>query len=79
MEKRSTHYGDVAIWIEKVIDSCETPQQTLTASKLITNFRYQLIKNTPDKYWNNYNYEIIEPLKHKLQIKGDSLIKELEK
>ena len=22
MEKRSTHYGDVAKWIKKVIDSC---------------------------------------------------------
>ena len=38
MEQRSTHYGDVAKWIEKVIDSCETYQQTFTAKKLITNF-----------------------------------------
>ena len=78
MEKRSTHYGDVAKWIEKVIDSCETLQQTFTARKLIRNFRNQLIKNTPDKYWRDYQYDVIWPLESKLNIKRDNLIKELE-
>jgi hypothetical protein len=78
MEKRSTHYGDVAKWIEKIIDSCETLQQTFTAGKLIRNFRNQLIKNTPDKYWRDYQYDVIWPLESKLNIKRDNLIKELE-
>jgi len=51
MENRSTHYGDVSNWIEKIIDSCETIEQTFTAKRLIRNFRKQLMKNTPDKYW----------------------------
>ena len=38
MEKRSKHYGDVAKWLEKVIDSCETYQQTMTARKLVQNY-----------------------------------------
>ena len=45
MEKRSTHYGDIQKWIEKVIDSCETYQQTFTVKKLITNFAKQLRKS----------------------------------
>ena len=66
MEKRSTHYGDVAKWIEKVIDSCETYQQTFTVEKLIRNFEKQLIRSTPDKYWRDYQYSVIRSLEHKL-------------
>ena len=74
MNKRSTHYGDVAKWIEKVIDSCETHQQTFTARKLVNNFRTQLMKNTPDKYWNSYQYEVIWPLENKLSYKRQSFM-----
>ena len=42
MEKRSIHYGDVAKWIEKVIDSCETYNQLITARNLVSNFRKRL-------------------------------------
>jgi hypothetical protein len=66
MEQRSTHYGDVAKWIEKVIDSCETYQQTFTAKQLIRNFEKQLIRSTPDKYWRDYRYSVIRSLEHKL-------------
>ena len=38
MENRSRHYGDVKLWIEKVIDSCETMEHVRTTEKLITNF-----------------------------------------
>ena len=48
MEKRSTHYGDVQIWIEKVIDSCETYEQTLSARRLVWNFEKQMIRNKVD-------------------------------
>ena len=49
MENRSTHYGDVAKWIEKVIDSCETYQQTFGARQLICNFEKQLKRKYPEK------------------------------
>ena len=75
MGNRSRHYGDVAKWIEKVIDSCETYQQTFTVNELIRNFRSQLMRSTPDKYWNNYLYEVIWVLENKLRIKRDNLIK----
>jgi hypothetical protein len=78
MEQRSTHYGDVAKWIEKVIDSCETHQQTITAKKLITNFAKQLRTKYPDKYWNSYQYTVIHPLRDLVRIKRQSLINKSE-
>ena len=78
MEQRSTHYGDVAKWIEKVIDSCETYQQTLTAKKLIRNFENQLIRTAPDKYWRYYQYGVIRPLEHELDNKRNSFIDKIE-
>jgi hypothetical protein len=75
MENRSKHYGDVSNWIEKVIDSCETIEQTFTAKKLIKNFKKQLIKNTPDKYWNTYQYDLIWPLESKVNNKINELSK----
>jgi hypothetical protein len=78
MEKRSRHYGDVAKWIEKVIDSCETLQQTFTARKLIRNFSTQLMKSEPDKYWRSYQYDIIWKLDTMVHTKRDNLLKELE-
>jgi hypothetical protein len=38
MASTSKHYGDVVNWIEKVINSCETPLQEGTARKLIYQF-----------------------------------------
>lgn len=73
MDKRSTHYGDVAKWIEKVIDSCETYQQTFTAKQLVRNFAKQLITKYPDKYWRKYQYEVIWPLDAMLTTKRQSL------
>ena len=77
MEKRSTHYGDVAKWIEKVIDSCETYQQTFTVKTLIKNFTKQLRNNSPDKYWRNYQYTVIEPLEDLVRIKRQSFINKI--
>ena len=71
MENRSTHYGDVAKWIEKVIDSCETRQQTITARNLISNFRNQLLSDK--EYHSKYAYCVIEPLDDRLSYKRGSL------
>ena len=75
MENRSTHYGDVSNWIEKIIDSCETYQQTFTAKKLITNFAKQLRTKSSDKYWNSYQYTVIAPLKERVENKRRELSK----
>jgi hypothetical protein len=78
MENRSTHYGDVAKWIEKVIDSCETYQQTITAKQLVINFEKQLMRTTPDKYWRYYQYGVIRYLEHELDNKRNSFIDKIE-
>lgn len=41
MASTSNHYGDVANWIEKVIDSCETPLQEISARKLVRLYEQQ--------------------------------------
>jgi hypothetical protein len=48
MEKRSTHYGDVQKWIEKVIDSCETYEQIRSVRVLVWNFEKQMVRNKVD-------------------------------
>jgi len=78
MEQRSTHYGDVAKWIEKVIDSCETYQQTHTAKQLVTNFAKQLRTKSPDKYWRDYQYSVIWPLEAMVTSKRQSYINKIE-
>jgi hypothetical protein len=42
MENRSKHYGDIKLWVEKVINSCENMGQIKTADRLINNFNKQL-------------------------------------
>lgn len=78
MEQRSTHYGDVAKWLEKVIDSCETYQQTFTAKQLVRNFEKQLMRITPDKYWRDYQYSVIWPLEARVTSKRQSFIGKTE-
>ena len=41
MASTSNHYGDVANWIEKVIDSCETPLQEISERKLVRLYEKQ--------------------------------------
>ncbi len=69
MENRSRHYGDVAKWIEKVIDSCETREQTFVAKRLIRNFYNQL-----DRKLGTLNYAtIISPLEYRLSNKRQEI------
>lgn len=49
MENRSRHYGDVDKWVRKVIDSCETYQQTISVRSLIRNFEDQMRRNKVDR------------------------------
>jgi hypothetical protein len=47
----SNHYGDVANWVENVIDSCETPQQEIAARKLIRLFEKRIEVEVPELCW----------------------------
>jgi hypothetical protein len=78
MEQRSTHYGDISKWIEKVIDSCETYQQTHSARQLVRNFRKQLRTKSPDKYWSDYQHSVIWPLEAMVTSKRQSFINKIE-
>ena len=39
--RRSKHWADTYEWIKKVVESVETPEQKLTAFKLVSNWYYQ--------------------------------------
>ena len=69
MENRSTHYGDISNWIEKVINSCVTYEQIKTADKLIINFENQLNRKLGNGSYGN----IILPLKDLLSFKIDQI------
>ena len=77
MENRSTHYGDISKWVEKVIDSCETHQQTFGAKQLVRNFEKQLQRKSTEKYWREHYYNIISPLEIRLRIKRQQLLTQL--
>jgi hypothetical protein len=48
MAATSRHYGDIAVWINKVIDSCDHPLQEITARKLVRNFESYLERSSMD-------------------------------
>jgi len=76
MENRSTHYGDISKWVEKVIDSCETYQQAFGAKQLVRNFEKQLQRKYPEKYWREHYYNVISPLESRLTTKRQQLLKQ---
>jgi hypothetical protein len=63
MASTSKHYGDVAIWIEKVIDSCETPLQEISARKLVRLY---------EKQYSYLEYPVYRDLCRRLQHKLDN-------
>ena len=64
MAAKSKHYGDIAIWIGKVIDSCNHHLQEVVARKLLRNFEKQLDREGMDF---NTRYEMIKKLEYKLE------------
>jgi hypothetical protein len=70
MGNRSKHYGDVAKWVESVIDSCVTIEQVWSARELVRNFRIQL-------GWSEYEgmlrWDIIRPLEDKVNVMIEKL------
>ena len=72
MENRNRHYGDVHNWVIKVINSCETYPQTLTAKSLIFNFEKQMRRNKVD---SNLIWSVRASLDLELSFKRDELRK----
>lgn len=57
------HFIDTKIWVEKVINSCVTYNQTKTANKLIDNFYNLMMSNEVDV---KIRCDIERDLKYKL-------------
>jgi len=72
MENRSRHYGDVDKWVRKVIDSCETYQQTFSVRSLIRNFESQMRRNKVDR---SLIWSVRASLDLELSFKRDELLK----
>ena len=72
MENRSRHYGDVDKWVRKVIDSCETYQQTFSVRSLIRNFESQMRRNKVDR---SLIWSVRASLDLELNFKRDELLK----
>jgi hypothetical protein len=72
MENRSRHYGDVEKWVRKVIDSCETYQQTFAARILVRNFEKQMDRNKVDR---NLVWSVRSSLDLELSFKRDEIMK----
>ena len=75
MGATSNHYGDISAWVEKVIESCETSKQAITADRLLRNFEDRLISEFQETYWPNQHYDIIRPLSLKLLDKKEEIFK----
>jgi len=63
MAATSRHHGDISIWIEKVIDSCETPAQELSARRLVRLY---------EKKYSYLEYPVYRELILRLQYKLNS-------
>jgi hypothetical protein len=63
MAATSRHHGDISIWIEKVIDSCETPSQELSARRLVRLY---------EKQYSYLEYPVYRELTLRLQNKLNS-------
>jgi hypothetical protein len=70
------HYGDVARWIERVIDSCETPKQVKSAERLIRLFESQYYGDLTFDEMHNISRSLLGRSTEKW---GDLLEKKLDK
>jgi hypothetical protein len=77
----SKHYGDVNVWIEKIIDSCDSPKQEQTIQNLINQFEKMLDNDSKlDSYFRRTLIRNLEiRINNKIDELFDKKIKELEK
>lgn len=66
---RSNHSADILKWLSEIIKSCETLDQTITASKCLDNFKRNYTI-TPEYSWK------VNILKTILRLKKESLLNE---
>jgi hypothetical protein len=76
MAATSNHYGDVANWIEKVIDSCETPSQEAAARRLVRQFEIQY-RNIDDKFNWALSGKLRAALDNKFYSRMDKLVEKI--
>jgi hypothetical protein len=76
MAATSKHHGDVAIWIEKVINSCETPMQEIAARKLINLFESQYQKIDRELNWS-LSTRLRDLLDRKIYNRLDKLVEKI--
>lgn len=81
MAAASKHYGDVNVWIEKIIDSCDSPKQEQTIQNLINQFEKMLDNDSKlDSYFRRTLIRNLEiRINNKIDELFDKKIKELEK
>ena len=75
MAATSKHYGDIAIWVEKVINSSETYQQCISARRLMYAFESMLDKDDKADYSHKRN--LLIGAKVAYQIKFDEVRNEI--
>ena len=71
----SNQYGDVANWVEKVINSCETTQQEIAARKLVRLFEKRLLVEQSELY-TYYTRHLNDVLDHKFYSLIETKIKD---
>jgi hypothetical protein len=81
MAAASKHYGDVNTWIEKIIDSCDSPKQKQTIQNLINQFEKMLDNDSKlDSYFRRTLIRNLEiRIDNKIEELFDKKIKEQEK
>jgi hypothetical protein len=81
MEAVNKHYGDVNVWIEKIIDSYDSPKQEQTIQNLINQFEKMLDNDSKlDSYFRRTLIRNLEiRINNKIDELFDKKIKELEK
>ena len=81
MAAASKHYGDVNVWIEKIIDSCDSTKQGPTIQNLINQFEKMLDNDSKlDSYFRRTLIRNLEiRINNKIDELFDKKIKELEK
>lgn len=65
MAATSNHIGDIGIWIEKVIDSCESPLHEIGARHLVQNFEHLLLRKKLDDEYEYYVRKLRKRLDNK--------------
>lgn len=65
-------YSKITKWIQRVIDSCQTWEQTKSAFTLVSNFEKTLMK---DEDYSTFKWFTTEPLIQRIYDKRNNLMK----